>query len=234
MTFTVNDVKDIKRSPPQGWALKKDQSPPFFKTCQWSWMWRVKKTSMESIYRALTLVKSRLVQHMALSLQSVDGFQTKTDAWPDHSSARACTRDPPLDVGNATESDETIVGRVLCLLDYSAHSVTTEKRVESQRLPQIHSERSYCVVCLVLVFTTVRFQSAMLGKKCFSFSKQHNVLVLCVNLPHRCKLIREMPTARRTSVLSIYSAHFRRFPKQWQEQHKEVQQHHTPSLSCFQ
>lgn len=56
--------------------------------------------------------------------------------------------------------------------------VTTGKRMESQRLPRIHSERSYCVVCLVLVFTTVRFQSAMLGKKCFSLSKQHNVLVL--------------------------------------------------------
>lgn len=48
-----------------------------------------------SIYRALTLVKSRLVQHVAPSLLSVDGFQTKTDTWPDHSSAHACTRDPP-------------------------------------------------------------------------------------------------------------------------------------------
>lgn len=156
-----------------------------------------------SIYRAPTFVKSRLVQHVALSLPRDPTTAPHTRA-----------HETPLDVGNATESDETIVGRAFCLLDYSAHSVTTEKRMESQRLPQIHSERSYCVVCLVLVFTTVRFQSAMLGKKCFSFSKQHNVLVLCVNLPHRCKLIREMPTARRTSVLSIYSAHFRRIPKQ--------------------
>lgn len=202
-------------------------NPPLFLSVS-SGIRQVKKMSMETLN-----VASTELWHWSNTWRYRSGAWTAFRATRDPTTAHACTWDP-LNVGNATESDETLVGRAVCLLDSSADSVTTEKTMGSQRLPQIHSERSYCVVCLVLVFTTVRFQSAMLGKKCFSFSKQHNVLFLCIILPHRCKLIREMSTARRTPALSIYSARFRRIPKQWREQHKEVQQHHTPSLSCFQ
>lgn len=147
---------------------------------------QVKKMSMETLNITSTELWhwSKTWRYRSRVWTAFRGTRTR-----DATRAHACTWDP-LDVGNATESDETLVGRAVCLLDSSADSITTEKRMESQRLPQIHSERSYCVVCLVLVFTTVRFQSAMLGKKCFSFSKQHNVLVLCIILPHRCKLIR--------------------------------------------
>lgn len=128
------------------------------------------KTEKCSIYGALARVGSdrSVLPLSADRVQRQHGHVTP-DCSPTHAHARGkCYRKVMIRSSGAWSVCWTI----------PPTRVTTGKRMESQRLPRIHSERSYCVVCLVLVFTTVRFQSAMLGKKCFSFSKQHNVLVL--------------------------------------------------------
>lgn len=139
-----------------------------------------------SIYRALTLVKSGLVRAADARChrsRARTAPQTNPPVRARLHARHPSTREMLQEVMRRSSGARSVCWTI------RPTRVTTETRMESQRLPQIHSERSYCVVCLVLVFTTVRFQSAMLGKKCFSFSKQHNVLVLCVTLPHRCKLI---------------------------------------------
>lgn len=72
-----------------------------------------------SVYRARTLVRF----DRANAPLSEDCFQMHTDTRPDYSSAYAHTRahQTPLNVKNATGSDETPIRRVVCLLDYSAH-----------------------------------------------------------------------------------------------------------------
>lgn len=63
----------------------------------------------------------------------------------------------------------------LCWLTYSGEGCVTEKKMEILTSTLDTFRKKLLCRCLVLVFTTVRFQSAMLGK-CFSLSQQHNVL----------------------------------------------------------
>lgn len=101
----------------------------------------------------------------------------------------------------ATGSDGKCIRHVVCLFDVLSFTTQSTRgmmhywKEDGISTSTLNTFRKKLLCrCLVLVFTTVRFQSAMLGK-CFSFSQQHNVLFLCIIPLHQCKLIIEMSTS---------------------------------------